>query len=95
MSKEYKVIISKSAEKSLSKMDSYTKRVIVSWLEEKLEQCNDPRQYGKSLTGDLSGKWRYRVGDYRIIAEIQDEKILILVLAIGHRREVYSGKIQI
>ena len=49
----------------------------------------NPRIKGKPLTGDLKGLWRYRVGDYRILAEIQDDKIVILILDIGHRSKIY------
>lgn len=55
-----------------------------------LEQCENPRQHGKALTGDKSGQWRYRIGDYRIISEILDEEIQILVLEVGHRKKIYE-----
>ena len=86
----YKVELTNKAKKQLSKMDKTTAKFITSWLRKNLENCQNPRQYGKSLTGNRSGEWRYRVGDYRIIADIQDDKIVILVLEIGHRREIYN-----
>lgn len=54
------------------------------------EYHENPRQYGKGLTANLSGQWRYRIGDYRLIAEIQDNKVVILILTIGHRLEIYK-----
>ena len=55
--------------------------------------CEDPRKHGKGLTANRSGQWRYRVGDYRIIAEIQEDKAIVLVLGIGHRRDIYQNDI--
>ena len=86
---KYHVKLSKSAEKHLSKMDKPTARSIVAWLEDNLEGCENPRRFGRALTGNRSGEWRYRVGDYRIIADIQDERVLILVLEVEHRSKVY------
>ena len=71
-------------------MDRATSALILGWIRKNLEGCEDPRIHGKGLTANHSGEWRYRVGDYRIIAEIKDEKILILVLNIGHRRDIYD-----
>lgn len=86
----YKVELTNKAKKQLSKMDKTTAKFITSWLRKNLENCQNPRQYGKSLTGNRSGEWRYRVGDYRIVADIQDDRIVILVLEVGHRREIYN-----
>ncbi len=85
----FKVELSKSAKKDLKKLDIRTSTLIINWLRKNLEGCTNPRQHGKALVGNHSGKWRYRVGDYRIIADILDDKIVILVLNVGHRREIY------
>lgn len=85
----YSVEYSLGAIRDLKKLDKPTRLLIASWIEKNLVGCEDPRAYGKALKGDRRGEWRYRVGDYRILANIQDDKILILVLKIGHRREVY------
>ena len=77
--------------KQLKKLDKHTAALIVGWLRKNLEGCSDPRQHGKGLTANRSGQWWYRVGDYRILAEIQDEKIIVLVLSIGHRSEIYKS----
>lgn len=86
----YKVEFTKDALKELKKMDKYTALFITAWIRKNLEGCTDPHQHGKGLTANRSGQWRYRVGDYRIIADIQEEKVIILVLSIGHRRDVYN-----
>lgn len=77
--------------KTLEKMDKFTKRIIVEWIEKNLVGCKDPRQHGKPLTANRVGQWRYRVGDYRIIAKIEDERLIILVISIGHRRDIYNS----
>lgn len=87
---KYKVEFTKDALKELKKMDKYTALFITAWIRKNLEGCTDPRQHGKGLTANRSGQWRYRVGDYRIIADIQEEKVIILVLSIGHRRDIYN-----
>lgn len=78
------------ARRELKKLDRYTATMIMGWIRKNLEGCTDPRQHGKGLTANRSGEWRYRVGDYRLLAEIQDNKILILILHIGHRSEIYK-----
>ena len=85
----YKVEYTEQAIKELRKIDKHTQFFILAWIEKNLVDCENPRQHGKGLTANRSGQWRYRVGDYRIIAEIEDDKVIILVLTVGHRREVY------
>jgi mRNA interferase RelE/StbE len=86
----YHVEYLKSVQKTLEKMDKYTKRILFEWIDKNLEGCQDPRVHGKPLSANRTGQWRYRVGDYRIIANIQDNKLVILVIAVGHRREIYK-----
>lgn len=86
---QYKVDYAKSAIKNLKSLDKPVRNMILNWIEKNLIDCTNPRQHGKALVGNHSGKWRYRVGDYRIIADILDDKIVILVLNVGHRREIY------
>lgn len=86
----FHVEFSKTAVKELKKMDRYNAAMILGWIRKNLEGCNDPRQHGKGLTANRSGQWRYRVGDYRLLAEIQDERIIILILHIGHRSDIYN-----
>lgn len=85
----YHVEFSKAALKELKKMDRYNASMILGWIRKNLEGCEDPRQLGKGLTANRSGQWRYRVGDYRLLAEIQDGKVIILILHIGHRSDIY------
>ncbi len=87
---KYHVELTIEAKKKLKKMDRYTAAFILGWVRKHLEGCSDPRQHGKSLTANHQGEWPYRVGDYRLLADIQDDKILILILTIGHRRDVYK-----
>jgi len=86
----FSVEYTQQAVRDLKKLDKYTASLILGWIEKNLVDCENPRQHGKGLTANRSGQWRYRVGDYRILADIQDEKIVILVLEIGHRREIYD-----
>lgn len=85
----YHIVFSKMALKQLKKIDKYTASLIVGWLKKNIEGCKNPRLHGKGLTANRSGQWRYRVGDYRIIADIQDDKVIVLILEIGHRRNIY------
>lgn len=86
----FRVVFTESARKELKKLDKYTQKIILLWLQKNLDGCSDPRIHGKALTSNRVGQWRYRVGDYRILASIEDDKLVILVIAVGHRREVYS-----
>lgn len=87
----YSVETTARFDREFKKLDRYTQRMIKGWIEKHLIGCSDPRATGKALTANLSGQWRYRIGDYRLLCEIQDEKLVILALAIGHRREVYEN----
>ena len=86
----YKVIIEDKARKELKKMDQFQIKIILRWIRNNLEGTQNPRVHGKALTADYQGYWRYRVGNYRILAEIVDDQIIINVVKIGHRREVYK-----
>ncbi|MBR3327512.1 MAG: type II toxin-antitoxin system RelE/ParE family toxin [Atopobiaceae bacterium] len=85
----FRVEYSKIALKQLKKMDRFDARLITSWIGKKLEGCEDPRAYGKGLTSNRSGEWRYRVGDYRILCNIKDEILVIEAFAVGHRSSVH------
>ncbi len=87
---KYSVEYTPRAVKELKKLDKQTRALIFGWIEKNLVDCENPRQHGKGLTANRSGQWRYRIGDYRLIAEIHDDKVVILVLTVGHRREVYD-----
>ena len=86
---KYDVEYSKTAMNTIKKMDSSASKLIRTWIEKNLMSTENPRIKGKALTGDLKGLWHYRVGDYRILADIQGDKIVILILDIGHRSKIY------
>ena len=81
---------SKRADKQLSKMDAGVRRIIVAWLLKHIDGCEDPRAFGKGLTANRSGEWRYRIGDYRVLCEIRDDDLIVLAIEIGHRRDSYK-----
>lgn len=85
----WKVEFLEGAAHSLAKLDKEDQRRILRFVRERLEGEENPRRIGKSMQGNHAGRWRYRVGDYRLICNIEDGKLLVLVLALGHRREVY------
>jgi len=87
---KYTVAYTPQAVKELKKLDKHTQAMIIGWIEKNLVACENPRQKGKGLTANRSGQWRYRIGDYRLLADIQDDKIIILILSVGHRSEVYQ-----
>ena len=85
----WQIEITRTAEKQIKKLDPTSQQSIVRFLRDRLKPAADPRQWGKPLPGDKRGLWRYCVADYRLICDIQDEKITILVLRVGHRKDVY------
>lgn len=87
---KYKVEFEKKAAKVLKKLDKPQANLILSWIKKNLVDCEDPRRYGKALVENHKGKWRYRIGDYRLIANISDTTVTILILDIGHRKEIYD-----
>ena len=87
---KYHVDFTEHARKQLSKFDVYVQKMILLWLNKNINNCDDPRILGKPLSGNQSGQWRYRVGDYRIIAEIQDDKIIIFVINVDKRNDIYK-----
>lgn len=86
----YQVVFTEVAKREIGKLDKQVARLILAWIRKNLEGCIDPRQQGKPLTANRSGQWRYRVGDYRLLAEIEDEQIIIIILTVGHRKNVYK-----
>ena len=85
----WKIDYSDTALKQLRKLDRQVARRILDFMDERIAPSDDPRQSGKALSGPLRTFWRYRVGDYRIICDIQDGRLCVLVVEIGNRREVY------
>lgn len=86
----WKVEIDDRARKELRKLDPSAQKLILRYLRERIATETDPRRYGKPLGADKSGLWRYRVGDYRLLCQIEDDKVVVLVLKVGHRKNVYD-----
>lgn len=89
--KQYEVLIEAKAQKQLKKMDYIQARSINKWIEKNLIGCTNPYFSGKALKGNLKDYWRYRVGSYRLFARIDNEKIIIIIVKVGHRQGVYDN----
>ena len=87
MNSKYKVEFENGAQKTLKKLDKHQALLIMGWIQKNLVNCTNPRLHGKGLTANRSGEWRYRIGDYRLIADINDDTVTILMLEIGHRKD--------
>lgn len=86
----WKTELSVAAEREIDKLDGQIARRILKFLYERVARLDNPRSLGEALAGsELGHLWRYRVGGYRIICDIQDEKVVVLVVHVGHRREIY------
>jgi mRNA interferase RelE/StbE len=86
----YSVELSESADRELSKLDTQQAKRILKFLHERVAKLDDPRSIGEALHGSRLGEfWKYRVGDYRLISKIEDERFIVLVLRVGHRKEIY------
>jgi mRNA interferase RelE/StbE len=83
------VKLSDDAKRDLQKLDKPIQKRIAAFLQERIQAAENPRASGKALQGNLSGLWRYRVGDYRLLCRVEDEELIVLVIEIGHRREIY------
>ena len=88
----YRVETTSRFDKEFKKLDRYTQKMVKAWIKKNLIGCSNPRVHGRGMTANRSGLWRYRIGDYRILCEIQESKLVILALTIGHRSEVYKDK---
>ena len=86
----YNVELSESAERELGKLDSPQAKRILKFLHQRVARLDDPRSIGEALHGSRLGEfWKYRVGDYRLICKIEDDGLIVLVLRVGHRKEIY------
>jgi mRNA interferase RelE/StbE len=86
----WKLEYSKKARKQLHKLNAVQRAIILSWMEKHINGCENPRAYGKGLVGNHAGEWRYRIGDYRVLCEIQNSKLVVLAFSVEHRRSVYN-----
>ena len=74
----YQLLTTDRFDKAFKKLDKQTQRIIKAWIDKNLDGCENPRLHGKGLTANRSGQWRYRVGDYRILAEVRDNEIVLV-----------------
>jgi mRNA interferase RelE/StbE len=88
--KAYTVRIDDKARKQLRKLDKVQAKLIANWIDKHLEGCHDPRARGRALSGNLKGYWRYRVGHYRLMAQIKDSIVTIVIIDIDHRSRIYE-----
>ena len=86
----YKLEFSKRFDRQFSKLDKSTQRYIFNWLIKHLDNVENPRYSGKSLTGNKQGLWRYRIGNYRVIVDISDTNCVIIAIEVGHRKFIYK-----
>lgn len=85
----WQVEFDRAAARDLRKLCADGERRVLRYLRERIAGTKDPRRFGRALTGDREGLWRYRVGDYRIVAAIEEHRFVVVVVRLGHRREVY------
>ena len=86
----YQLMLSNKARKQLKKLDPPVAEMIIRWLKTNVDGVDNPRKHGKALTGEYKDLWRYRVGNYRIICDVRDRELIILALAVGHRKDIYK-----
>lgn len=86
----YDLIYDKKYLKSLKKLDIQAQKIISNWVENNLLNCEEPRFSGKPLTGNFKDLWRYRIGSYRLLAKIDDDKLIIFAIDGRHRRDIYN-----
>ncbi len=87
---KYAIETTNRFDKDFKKLDNYTQRFIASWIDKNLEGSDNPREHGKSLIANRTGQWRYRIGNCRLICNIDETILVILALTVGHRRNVYK-----
>ncbi len=85
----YQIVTTDKFDKSFKKLDKQTQKIIKAWIEKNLMGCENPRLHGKWLTANKSVQWRYRVGNYRILAEIRDNELVLVLIEAGHRSRIY------
>jgi mRNA interferase RelE/StbE len=86
----WKIEYTKTALQQLRKLDKAVAKRILDYMDERIGQTENPRLFGKALTGPLGDYWRYRIGDYRVVCDIQDLRVVVQVVRIGHRSDVYN-----
>lgn len=87
----WQIKFAETAKKELAKLDKQAQKAILKYLRTRIVERNNPKDFGESLRGNLAGLWKYRIGSYRVVADIQDEQVTVLILKVGHRSKVYGG----
>lgn len=87
----WRIEFEEAAKKELARLDRQTQTRILKYLRERVAPSENPRSFGESLRSNLAGLWKYRLGDYRVVVEIHEETVVVLVVRIGHRSRVYGG----
>lgn len=90
MRKTYKLKYSQRFVKQIKKMDKFVQKNIMNWLDLNIQNTNNPKNHGKALVGNHKGKWRCRIGNYRVICVIEQEQLIVLALEVGHRNKIYK-----
>ncbi|WP_368550943.1 type II toxin-antitoxin system RelE/ParE family toxin [Enterococcus faecalis] len=86
----YRLEFTPDVKKQLKKMDKYQATLLTRWLYRNIDGTDNPREHGKALSANRAGQWRYRIGNYRVIVEIEDERLVVTAIQVGHRRNVYD-----
>ncbi|WP_275400115.1 type II toxin-antitoxin system RelE family toxin [Enterococcus faecium] len=86
----YRLEFTPEIQKQLRKMDKYQATLIVRWLYLHIDGVDDPRKFGQGLTTNRSGQWRYRMGKYRVLVEIEDKQLVVIAIQVEHRRNIYD-----
>ncbi|MEQ8118621.1 type II toxin-antitoxin system RelE family toxin [Enterococcus faecalis] len=86
----YRLEFTPDVKKKLKKMDKYQATLLTRWLYRNIDGTANPREHGKALSANRAGQWRYRIGNYRVIVEIEDERLVVTAIQVGHRRNVYD-----
>lgn len=86
---KFAIIYSAKTREQLRKLDKSISMLILNWISKNLDRTDNPRQKGKTLSSDKKTFWRYRIGDYRVVADIKDHELVIIIISAAHRREIY------
>ncbi|MFC0757885.1 type II toxin-antitoxin system RelE family toxin [Enterococcus faecalis] len=86
----YRLEFTPDVKKQLKKIDKYQATLLTRWLYRNIDGTANPREHGKALSANRAGQWRYRIGNYRVIVEIEDERLVVTAIQVGHRRNVYD-----
>ncbi len=86
----YRLEFAPDVRKQFKKMDKYQAALLTRWLYQNIDGTDNPREHGKALSANRAGQWRYRIGNYRVIVEIEDERLVVTAIQVGHRKNIYD-----